>query len=573
MEDITLYGTTVILVAIVLIVVVLYAIRASKNKGFKKKLEFLDIEKNKIAGTPIIPELSKIESYTGNEKLGIMYNEWKARFDEIGDKQIPKITDMLLEADYTLSQMDYKSTLYKIAKLEMEIYKVRTNAEFLLDEIKGVTTSEERNRAVITKLKTNYRGLFEKFNDTMGDYGIISESISLQFENIAKRFEDFERVIDNNQIQELTQITSSIEEMLEHMVVVIDEMPTIVLMAQGVIPKKIEELKRYHDAMSKAGYPLDYLNIEYNIEEANKKISDILSRAKILNMEDSILELKVLNEYFEGLFNDLEKEKVNRKTYEETLTSFDKKLSAMNKLVSDIFKQLGEIKSVYDLNDGDVVLLNKIRDEIAKLNTDYKVLIDHTGNGTFAYTKLCKELDVLVVRLVAIEESLDSTLDTIGNMKDDEVRARQQLEEIKLILKNAKLKMREYKLPVIPESYYIELSEAQSAIKEIIFELDKKPISINVLNTRVDTARDLVLKLLGKTKEIIKNAKFSEMAIVYGNRFRSSSDELDRNLAYSEMMFFRGEYQKSLELSINSLNRVDPGIYEKLINFYGSERN
>ena len=76
-----------------------------------------------------------------------------------------------------------------------------------------------------------------------------------------------------------------------------------------------------------------------------------------------------------------------------------------------------------------------------------------------------------------------------------------------------------------------------------------------------------------KTKEIIKNAKFSEMAIVYGNRFRSSSDELDRNLAYSEMMFFRGEYQKSLELSINSLNRVDPGIYEKLINFYGSERN
>ena len=175
--------------------------------------------------------------------------------------------------------------------------------------------------------------------------------------------------------------------------------------------------------------------------------------------------------------------------------------------------------------------------------------------------------------MVAIEESLDSTLDTIGNMKDDEVRARQQLEEIKLILKNAKLKMREYKLPVIPESYYIELSEAQSAIKEIIFELDKKPISINVLNTRVDTARDLVLKLLCKTKEIIKNAKFSEMAIVYGNRFRSSSDELDRNLAYSEMMFFRGEYQKSLELSINSLNRVDPGIYEKLINFYGSERN
>ena len=127
---------------------------------------------------------------------------------------------MLLEADYTLSQMDYKSTLYKIAKLEMEIYKVRTNAEFLLDEIKDVTSSEERNRTVITKLKTRYRELFQKYNDTKGDYGIISESISLQFENIAKRFEDFERIMENSQIQELTQITTSIEEMLEHMNVV-----------------------------------------------------------------------------------------------------------------------------------------------------------------------------------------------------------------------------------------------------------------------------------------------------------------------------------------------------------------
>ena len=213
MEEITLYGITLTIITMLLIVVVLYAIRASKNKGFKKKLEYLDIEKNRISGTPIVPELSKIESYTGNEKLNIMYNEWKGRLEDINETQIPKITDMLLEADYTLSQMDYKSTLYKIAKLEMEIYKVRTNAEFLLDEIKDVTSSEERNRAIITKLKTKYRELFQKYNDTKGDYGVIAESVSLQFENIAKRFEDFERIMENSQIQELTQITTSIEDM------------------------------------------------------------------------------------------------------------------------------------------------------------------------------------------------------------------------------------------------------------------------------------------------------------------------------------------------------------------------
>ena len=64
-------------------------------------------------------------------------------------------------------------------------------------------------------------------------------------------------------------------------------------------------------------------------------------------------------------------------------------------------------------------------------------------------------------------------LDSIGSMKEDEIRARQQLEEIKLILKDPKYKIREYNLPIIPKNYFVELDGAQVAIKEIIKELGK----------------------------------------------------------------------------------------------------
>ena len=118
----------------------------------------------------------------------------------------------------------------------------------------------------------------------------------------------------------------------------------------------------------------------------------------------------------------------------------------------------------------------------------------------------------------------------------------------------------------------MELNEAQAAIKEIVKELDKKPITIDILNTRVDTARDLALKLFTRTKEMMKTAIFAEMAIVYGNRFRTSIEDLDKQLNYAEVLFCKGEYQKSLEVSINSLNRIEPGIYDKLLNLYGEER-
>ena len=131
--------------------------------------------------------------------------------------------------------------------------------------------------------------------------------------------------------------------------------------------------------------------------------------------------------------------------------------------------------------------------------------------------------------------------------------------------------MRDYKLPVIPDYYYVELNEANVAIREIVKELDKKPITIEVLNTRVDTARDLVLKLYTKTKELMKNAMFAEKAIVYGNRYRSSNNELNNHLSISEKLFYKGEYKKSFELTVNVLNKIEPGIYNKILNLYSSK--
>ena len=58
------------------------------------------------------------------------------------------------------------------------------------------------------------------------------------------------------------------------------------------------------------------------------------------------------------------------------------------------------------------------------------------------------------------------------------------------------------------------------------------------------------------------------MAIVYGNRYPSEYPELDKHLTYSEMLFFKGEYKKSLDLAIHTLNKIEPGIQNKLLEYY-----
>ena len=153
-------------------------------------------------------------------------------------------------------------------------------------------------------------------------------------------------------------------------------------------------------------------------------------------------------------------------------------------------------------------------------------------------------------------------------MYDDEQRAREQLIEIELFLQKSKKTIRSYKLPVISEQYFTELSEANEAIKEVIRELEKKPIVIETLNIRVDTARDLVLKLYNTTCEMVKTARLAEASIVYGNRFRSNYQNVNTSLNESKKLFFKGNYKKSLDNSLRIITTIDKGLYQKMIANY-----
>ena len=102
----------------------------------------------------------------------------------------------------------------------------------------------------------------------------------------------------------------------------------------------------------------------------------------------------------------------------------------------------------------------------------------------------------------------------------------------------------------------------------MVVELDKRPISIKTLNLRVDTARDLVLKVYNTINETVKTAKMAEMAIVYGNRYRVGNRDVELGLTKAENLFYKGNFKQALENAINAINIVEPGIYKRLLEEY-----
>ena len=281
-----------------------------------------------------------------------------------------------------------------------------------------------------------------------------------------------------------------------------------------------------------------------------------------------MFDLKTMLEYFDALFIDFEKERLSKKVFEEVNKDFKKKIEKTNKLVSDVYEQLDDIKHMYDLEEADVEIIHEVNKILVVINDDYKKLTAKVESGATPYSMLQQEIEELTLRLDSMEDEFDKALKSLGNMYDDEVRAREQLEEIQEFLKQCKSKMRAYKLPVITDNYFVQLAEANEAIVEVIKELEQKPIVIKTLNTRVDTARDLVLKLYNTTNEMIKTAQLAEMSIVYGNRYRAHYAEVDKGLFDAEIEFFKGNYKEALDISIKATSIVDEDIYKKLLHVY-----
>lgn len=561
---------TVILLLIITLIVIIVLSKRKRSKRLKNLIEQLDREKNIIETAPIPSELSKLETIIKNDKIEEKYNNWMERFDLIRTENIDKINDMIIDLDIT-GGMKYNQYIKKIAQVEIELAKAKELTDTLLDEIKEITLSEEKYRSIITKLKTRYRELSNSFDTHKKEYGDIAEIIELQFENIEKRFQDFESAMEKNEYNEVVHIVKAIDSMIDHMGIVITEVPDLVLLTTKLIPKRIEQINTTYDEMTGRDYPLEYLQIPYNIEQTNKNVSNIIDRIKVLNLEDCMFELKTMLEYLDSLFIDFENEKLARKKFEEDAPLFERKLEKINKMVSDIYNQLDEIKSLYDLKDEDVTIIDEVNTSLIDINKDYKKEIKNLKKRTIPYTQVVKDIEVFSNRLKSVDEELDVALKSLGNMYEDEQRAREQLDEIQELLKQSKIKIRAFKLPIVTNDYFVQLSEANDAILEIIKELERKPIVIKTLNTRVDTARDLVLKLYNTTNETTKLARMSEMSIVYGNRFRSSYDNIDQGLNQAEILFYKGNYRRSLEVSIRVIEAVEPNFGKKLDNFYKKE--
>ncbi len=210
--DVFLVIMTTAVIAFILVILTFVFIKRKQTSKYKKEINELDIEKNKLIGVPVLSEISKVKELVKTDNLKNKLDDWDNTFKLIKDDRVPKLNDLISDAEFLVDKKDYKQAIKKIAYIEMEIMALKRKSDLLVDEIKIITTSEERNRSLITKLKINYREIQNKFERIKKDYGEVADFITKEFENIDKEFQKFEDAMDINDYVLVEKIVTLLEE-------------------------------------------------------------------------------------------------------------------------------------------------------------------------------------------------------------------------------------------------------------------------------------------------------------------------------------------------------------------------
>ena len=97
---------SVIVISLVIVIVILHFVKKAELKYYNNKIKKLEVQRNLVASTPVLLELSKVEPIIKNDKMEEKYNKWQDRFTHIREHRLTQIDDMLIDLDLYMEKKD-----------------------------------------------------------------------------------------------------------------------------------------------------------------------------------------------------------------------------------------------------------------------------------------------------------------------------------------------------------------------------------------------------------------------------------------------------------------------------------
>ena len=468
-----------------------------------------------------------------------------------------QIQDLLNNVDDSVATSSYKESLESIKIASENLDDCEGEVKAIDEFLEEFSKKENEQREYSTELKEKYRVVKTTINKNAQVLSIAYDGFLDKLKRCEDLFSSSEEYMYTSDYGSAQADLEEIERLLEDIKVNANAVPKLVKDAKGVLPLMLDETKRELALTKQRGVYTQDLNLDEKIanieQQLNEDVKNIMA-AETDGIKKNLSEAKdMLNVINEQLADE-------NRAFKQTKDTNDKAYEH----IQEIEKVENYVRIAYDKDSARFGLedlkemLKTQRENIEKYKEEYAQINTDLAAGGKAASALLSEAEQLSEKIDADLKNLYTYKTIIDKSNDGETRAITQLTKLQLVVSEVETKIAEYALPAIDESYKKDLAKARDYIEKIREATKEIPINIDELNSLLDESIDFVYKFYNNINNVVGMGIMVENAIVFGNKYRSTYTDIDRELSKAEFQYLNGEYTKALKTAISCMETLFP---------------
>jgi len=564
-----LYGAIGIGVFVVLVfgIYVFRKVRATRQHKLQRQIDELDAVRNSLLASTIEASLAKVRSFEQTERTSSRYRQWKTDWDASRELLAHNMPDKIIELNDLVEKNKFKILPEKQSKLSIALDTEKTKLRMIEDEIKNFIQKEEY-------IQKQFEGVKDALKQVGQLFYANRTSLEPYTSQLQEKIEQLDRnlfqILDLMEQEDKKQTEEKLRELKEAILQeynLIKKLPDAIALNTKVLQPQMKALDVAYTQMVDGGFLFQGLNLDTRIDrlkEQVREVQDITDSFNLTTIENKGVHIrKQVEEIHQILVNE-------QTARDEVLSMLELLNQKMNRLRFDkeSFLELwAALSKRYEISKTQTTHVDAFSSQVISAETKMILFNNQVEKNQEAYVVLVDELKTFDQQLNELDYSLNKLKKTVDTIKEDELYINAQYKQLKYMHHRSKRKISQLPMDLLPDDYLQKNDEAVLALKNIETSLQNEVLDVRELTSLIETAQHLSIRFYKDTNMLIKAAAFAEKAIIYSNRYRFDKN-VQRHLAKAEYLYRQGEYTEALDISLLTLESLEPGIYETLLQAY-----
>lgn len=555
-----LYIILAIIVIILIIVGVLFYMRSNKSQIIEKAEE----RKVKVEQLPYDESLSQLSELNLTGETKSTYNNLKQSSLDSKNQYLVPVEEKIHNAEGLLDKFKFSQAQTEVDEAHEMMDQYEANYNELTTKVENIIGLHKESDHLYEECTTDYREMKRDVLANRHQFGEAAARLEQEIESFVPEMETYETLKTEGNYNQAHEHIKTLNDDMNYLKKDMDEIPDLIREAQKELPGQFQDLKYGCRDLKVEGYDLDHVKIDSTLQTLKTELSFVEPMISRLELDEANEKLNSINDRLDEMYDLIEHEVTAKNEVEETKEVITDNLFRAKEMNYTLQTEIEYVRENYYINESDVQNVRQFENEIQNMIAVYDDILKEMSKSAVRYSEVQDNLKYIEEHVDVINEKQEKLQNHLIQLREDEAEAEDNILRVQSKKEEVYRKLLASNLPSVPERFIIMKNEIDYEVREVNKKFSVRPIHVKQLKDKVSKVVLQMNKFEDEATDVLVNAVYAEKLIEYGNRYRKDSSNIDKSLNEAERLFKNNRYKRSIEISEQALESVEPGVTKQI---------